>query len=158
MKKSIVSAIMFKRHLSSSIILAASLVLSSCGSNNPTAPEQAAATAEPQTQQYCPTGRSKEKSYSNKLHAPEITIHDFLPSKHGFKYSGGTLCAFMTGHGPGDMNLELYKKEGNRWKRVTYDGSNGNKEQIVYRAQAGTYRWAVSLWTSSGKYFVKTRE
>lgn len=111
-----------------------------------------------QHQQNCPIGRFNERSYSNKVHAPEMTIHDFLPNKHGFQYSGGTLCAFMTGHGPADMDLELYKKEGNRWKRVTYSANNGNKEQIVYRTQAGTYRWAVSLWTSSGKYFVKTRE
>lgn len=64
----------------------------------------------------------------------------------------------MTGSGPADMDLELYKKVGHKWKRVAYSANNDNNEHVIYHADRGTYRWSVTAWTSSGKYFVTTRE
>lgn len=148
-----------KRYLS--FLLLAPFLFSACGSNTTPAPETETLKSNLlHTQQYCPTNDSNEKSYTGELYAPEITIHDFLPHENGFTftYSGGILCAEMTGSGPADMDLELYKRIGNRWKRVTYSANTGNNEHIVYHADRGTYRWAVTAWTSSGKYFVTTRE
>ncbi|MFT4627938.1 MAG: subtilisin family serine protease [Myxococcota bacterium] len=82
-----------------------------------------------------------------------VGAFDLLPNS-GYYYRGraGAHEAVLEGPADADLDLYLYKHDGDDWAVVAFSESYSSSESIAYDGSPGYYHWVVNAYSGSGAY------